>query len=194
MLYRAVPLFLAAAALSTACAGQPPVESMQSAGTEFDELVTRSSIPDLVTASDVILVGVVKGESGIRNMARNSNDPRQEDPIHRVIGQDYLIQVEQVIKGAAPERTVLTIAKAHGDVRATTPDADFIPLQTGQRYLLFLRHQIDGTPGFVPAPEPFRFVLNTSAVAESRWPLAPQFFPARPSARFLNEVAAAAGR
>lgn len=176
-----------------ACAGVAPGTTQPSqAYTEADEVVARATIVDLAKASAVIAIGRVGGETGTRNMARDPRDASKEDVFYVVLGRDYTLNVERVLKGEAPATITLTIAAAHGDKKAgAVPDRDFVPPTPGQRYLLFLNPQIDGTNGFVPAPEPFRFRLDSLAAPESRWAGALSAFPARPVQQLINEVEAA---
>lgn len=154
-----------------------------------DEFVTRSTLAELVKASETIIVGTVRSESGTRNMARNAEDRLKEDSFYVVLGQDYVIDVEDVLKGEAGTQVTFTLARAHGDVQnGLVADRDFIPLRIGQRYLMFLNPQNDGTAGFVPAPEPFRFMLSATAVPESRWQSAGTLFAPRSVAQLILEV------
>lgn len=180
---------LAAAIVVLAACGARPGTSSETTFVLADEFATRSTVADLARTSDAVIIGTVRSEAGTRNMARNPDDRLKEDSFYVVLGQDYVIDVEEAIKGDAAGAITLTVARAHGNVEnGVFPDADFVPLRTGQRYLLFLVTQVDGTQGFVPAPEPFRFALGATAIPESRWSDARAVFPARGVAQFIQEV------
>lgn len=173
---------LALVVIVSACA-QTAVDS--------DEFVTSTSLLSLAQSSDLVIVGVVRGELGTRNMARRADDPLQPHPALVSLGQDYDVQVVDVFKGPAERSVVVSISKAMKVDGAFVTYKGFLPLQSGSRYVLFLRRQIDGTNGYVPAPEPWRFRLTTAAEAQSPWPDANRYFPTRDTQLFLADVAAA---
>jgi hypothetical protein len=124
-------------------------------------------------------------------MARRADDPLQPHPALVSLGQDYDVQVVDVLKGSAEKSLVVSISKAMKVDDRFVTYRGFLPLQTGSRYVLFLRRQIDGTGGYVPAPEPWRFRMTTVAEAQSPWPEASTYFPSRDQSQFLADVAAA---
>jgi hypothetical protein len=150
--------------------------------------VNRTSLPALAESSDVVAVAVVTGTSGTRNMARSIDDPRKPHPSLVSVGQDYVLSVREIMKGTVPATAVVSISMAIRTSQGDQQYPDFIPLQSGKTYLLFLKRQVDGTADFVPAPEPWRFVLSTVATAESPWSGAAQYFPTVPTEQLLAEV------
>lgn len=158
---------------------------------DLDEFVTSNSLRSLAQSSDLVVVGVVRGELGTRNMARRADDPLQPHPALVSLGQDYDVQIVDVLKGPAERSLVVSISKAMKVDDRFVTYRGFLPLQNGSRYVLFLRRQIDGTNGYVPAPEPWRFRLTTVAEAQSPWPDASRYFPTKDAEQFLTDVAAA---
>ncbi len=158
---------------------------------EADQFVSRTSVAALAQASDVILVATVTGEAGTRNMARRPDNPIEPHQTLFSLGQDYRLGVEDVLKGSASPIVIVSISKAAKTEQGFAQYKEFIPLTVGQRYLLFLRNQIDGTRDFVPAPEPWRFRLGELATAESPWPDAGRHFPTAPAMQILAQVRAA---
>ncbi len=182
-------LTLLAATLTAACGVSSTSSTL---GVSGDEYVTRNTITELVRASNVVVLGVVEGAAGTRNMARNPQNPLEEDRNYVVLGQDYRVRVSTILKGNAPDLLTVTVAKAHGVAgKAPVGDHGFIPLTSGGHYVLFLRKQVDGTAGFVPAPEPFRFRISDLARPESPWGQAQQQFAARDLATLLSEIKSA---
>lgn len=162
-------------------------------GVQTDNLVTRSSLEALAKGSDAIVVGVVRAELGTRNMARRPDDPRQPHQTLVITGQDYEIDVVRVLRGAPQQTIVVTAARAIGTAAdGMTTHPTYIPMPTGAQYVFFLNRQIDGTTGFVPTAEPWRFKLTTVAEAVSVWPDAGKYFPSKAAPQFLSDVANAA--
>lgn len=173
-------LLLAAACTITRTSGGTPI--------------TRSTLGGLAAASDLIVVGAIRAEAGTRNLARDPKDLSREDPTMVGLGQDYVIEVESTIKGEATPTIVVSLARWHGPRgQAPREDSDFIPLEKGTRYVLFLQRSRAFAGIYVPAPEPFRFKLTDQARAESFWPDAQQHFPPTDVSAFIGSVRAAAG-
>jgi hypothetical protein len=161
--------------------------------TEADAFVSATTLTDLTHASDVVLIGVVDKESGTRNLARNPKDLSQEDRNLIVVGQDYLVSVTSVLKGSAPAKSTITVARGRGTPsRGVKDDIDWIPLVTGQEYVLFLKSLPYEPAVLALAIEPSRFRIDTQVRAESPWQLAETYFPPRDRQSFLAELTAAA--
>lgn len=159
-------------------------------GSSGSALDVRRNLPDLVRSADLIIVGSVVNAGGTRNLARNPRDLTQEDPNTLVLGQDYAVQVEAVLKGRPMESLVVSLSKLHG---ASTPphtqDDGFVPLLVGGRYVLFLQRAI-GFSGSVYGVgiEPGAFRLADRARVESRWAGASASFPDTSAADFMSQV------
>lgn len=146
----------------------------------------------LVTASDAIIVGMVLRSTQTRNLARLVSDPTQEAKDILILGQDYDVRVDAVLKGPVISSSLVTVslAKWHGIPQQTpAADRDYIPFSIGQSYVLFLRALNDGTSAFGQSLEPFRFKIDgANATAESRWGRAADYFPSRAKETLLAQI------
>ncbi len=160
--------------------------------TEGSGFISASNLPDLARASDVVLVGVIDKASGTRNLARNPKNLSQEDPNIVVVGQDYLMTVTSVLKGSAPAKSTITVARGRGtQARGVKDDTDWIPLTAGQEYVLFLRTLPYDPSVFALAIEPSRFRIAAEVRPESPWQQADKYFPPQDRASFLAALGAA---
>ena len=177
-----LPLVLIALVM-TAC--------LSTSGTGDGAFVGRHSIEELIADSDVVVVGFVSAMGGTRNLARAADDRTKESRSQVVLGQDYVVSVERVLKGPAMTQLVMSLAKAYGFTGGPlSADPDYSAPVVQGRYLLFLQ-QIPGTAAFAQTPEPFRFRLTDVARPESKWRDAGRFFPPRPTNDFIDTVARA---
>ena len=149
-------------------------------------------VPTLVKSSDVIVVGSILGEGGIRNIARDPNDIRREHPTLKVLAQEYRVAIESALKGAVAGTIIVTVARSYQIQGRDPVVADgFVPLDANARYVLFLkRHPFEPTL-YAIAFEPSRFKLGTDAVVQSPWSGAASAFPAREAGLFLADVSRA---
>lgn len=160
--------------------------------TEGAGFVSATNLTDLARASDVVLVGVIDKASGTRNLARNPRDLSQEDPNLVVVGQDYLVTVSNVLKGSAPAKATITVARGRGTPsRGVKDDDDWTPLTAGQEYVLFLRTLPYDPSILALAIEPSRFRIATDVRPESPWQQASKYFPPQDRALFLTALSAA---
>lgn len=155
-------------------------------------LIVSRDMASLTRMSDVIAVGAVLGEAGLREVSRNPNDPSRPDPSLTVSFQDYSFAVDAVMKGQAP-RTIIVTSARFGTVRKGERVGEFayenfIPLDVGARYVLFLRTAPEMPGVYVLAFEPSRFKLGATAVASSNWKDVGAFFPANAAGEFLSQV------
>jgi hypothetical protein len=156
--------------------------------------VVARSIADLVASSDVVVVGIVKSQAGTRNLARNPNDLAQEDSANIVVGQDYVVAVGSSLKGSAPSEVTVTVARGRGTrTLGTKDDTDFVPLQIGAEYALFLRRLPYDPSALALAIEPSRFRLTDQAIAESPAVEVRSRFPSQPREVFLGFVRSVIG-
>lgn len=173
-------LFLAAVVLTSACARSASEDLIFVAGHD---------LRGIARASDAIVVGVVLGEGGTRDLARDPRDITREHPTLAILGQDYRVAVETSLKGNVGTDLTVTVARFYRDRGSEQKPAEhFIPLKVGARYLLFaqeLRH----APGvYSIAFEPSRFSLGATAVVQSPWTDAPKFFPESEAGAFVRQV------
>lgn len=158
-------------------------------------LAVGQTIRELTAASDLIVVGTVGQPASTRNLARLAADTTQEAKDILVLGQDYGVRVEAVLKGAAASgsQIVVSLAKWHGvPGQAIGTDDGFVPFKVGARYVLFLRPLRDGTTAYGQGLEPFRFRIDgTAARPESIWRDASKRFPDQAPDSLFAEIRAA---
>jgi len=160
--------------------------------TEGGPYVAARSLSELVRASDVVLVGVIEKESGTRNLARNPRNLAQEDPNIVVIGQDYVVDVIEVLKGSAIPHSTITVSRGRGmTARGVKDDESWLPLVVGEQYVLFLRPLPYEPSVLALAIEPSRFRVAAQVTPESPWEQASSYFPSKDRDRFFAELAAA---
>ena len=156
---------------------------------ESSPFVAARSLDELVERSDVVLVGTVEREAGTRNLARDPKDLTREDPTYRVLGQDYLVAVQSRVKGNPPIQVTITVARSRGtQATGIRDDPDFIPLRSGQLYVLFLRRLPYEPSVLALAIEPSRFRVEDKVVVESPWTEAQTYFPAEGRDTFLSRL------
>lgn len=179
-------LLMASLLLSAGCLQQ---------GRGDGSLAVGRDLGELASSSDVILMGTVDGAQGTRNLARLVSDPAKEAPDVIVLGQDFSIRLDDVIKGNVQtgSEIVVSVARWHG-VRGQREgtDQNYVPLRIGSQYVLFLRSLLDGSGAYGQALEPFRFVVTDgTARVESKWSDAPKYFPSRPIATLVADIRSA---
>lgn len=156
------------------------------------QLVARN-LDAAARMSQVIVVGTVVSEGGIRNTARDPKDPSRPDSNMTIESQDYVLEVEESLKGSVASQITVTSARS-GQVRRgflmhRFDYTNFVPLDVGARYVLLLQTTRDGV--YSIATEPGRFELNGQATARSTWSEARTLFPDRPAEDFLRDLRAA---
>lgn len=122
----------------------------------FREFAVFRSIREMTREADLVVIGTVQSKDGSRNLARNPLNPNEEAVDRKLMSQEYQFGVEQALKGVVngevlivyPEYTELP----NGD-RGHEPQ---VPLDTGERYVLFLRQGTDRTYHGVGEPWLFR--------------------------------------
>jgi hypothetical protein len=152
-------------------------------------------LPELVRASDVVVIGTVMSAGGTRVVSRDPKDPTREDPNYVSVAQDYAFAVESSIKGdAAGTITVAIGSSSH--VKRDPFWYEFknerVPPRVGVRYALFLRRLAWDASVYVLSFEPSQFELGTTAVVRSMWREAKTYFPDRPVPEFLDALRDAA--
>lgn len=179
-------LLVVALLLAVGCTSQP----VRGSGS----LAIGADLRAISAASDVIVVGTVVEARGTRNLARLVSDPAKEASDIVVLGQDFTVRTDEVLKGSIEpsKQIVVSLARWHGVPGQTAgTDPGYVPFTLGARYVLFLKAINDGTGAYGQSLEPFRFVIDQgSARPESRWDGAEGRFPSRPSATFLADIRA----
>ena len=158
-------------------------------------LIVARDMDSLAQMSQMIVVGTVTSEGGVRNIARDPNDLTRPDPNLTINSQDYSFRIEEALKGSPAGTITVTSARSailnRGVFNRDRPYSNFVPLTVGGRYLLVLR-SIDHDPGvYALALEPSRFELGALAVVRSNWSEARTLFPDRPADDFVRDLRAA---
>lgn len=152
-------------------------------------VVTGKSVGALVQAADAVIVASVDREGATRNLARDPNDLSKESVDTIVVGQDYALLVEQVLKGVVPNQVTVTVSRGRGTkILGTKDDEDFVRLLKGERYLLFVQRLPYEPQTLVLTAEPNKFLLRSTATVQSAWRDAPTFFPEQPVTTLIGEV------
>jgi|GEM_PF-2532129 len=124
-----------------------------------------TNIKDLSKASDCIFVGTVEGVAGTRNLARNPNDPTEEDPNIYVEGVDYNVKVIEVLKGKADSHVLVTEQKQMRLDKdgPMVQDEHYIGLTSGQTYIFFVKKS-NLTGRYYSVGDPFFFAIDNNKV------------------------------
>lgn len=151
--------------------------------------IAGTDVAALSNASDVIVVGTILGEGGVRNIARDPNDLSREHPTLKVLAQEYRVSVESSLKGVVTGAIVVTVSRWDQQLGLDPVAVEsFVPLDVGARYLLFLRRHPYDPNLLAIAFEPSRFKLGAQAVVQSPWAPAAAAFPPRDAAAFVADV------
>lgn len=159
--------------------------------------IAGRDLPELVQASDVVVVGTVLSQGGTRVTSRDPNDLSREDPNYVGVAQDYAVAVEASIKGDVSGTITVTIGSSSRVKRGVfwyEFKNERVPPQVGTRYALFLRRLPQDASVYVLNFEPSQFELTTMAIVRSIWPDARTHFPDRPAPEFLEALREAAVR
>lgn len=153
------------------------------------------NLPELVRASDVVVIGTVMSAGGTRVVSRDPNDLTREDPNYVSVAQDYAFAVESSIKGEATGTITAAIGSSSRVKRGPfwyEFKNERFPPRVGTRYALFLRRLPWDASVYVLSFEPSQFELGAMAVVRSIWLDAKTYFPDRPVPEFLQALRDAA--
>lgn len=159
--------------------------------------VAGRDLPEVVRASEVVVIGTVLSQGGTRVISRDPNDITREDPNYVAIAQDYAFAVESSIKGDVTGTITVTISSSSRVKRDPfwyEYKSERVPPRVGSRYALFLRRLPWDASVYVLSFEPSQFELTTMAVVRSIWGDAKTYFPDRPVPEFLEALREAAVR
>ena len=159
--------------------------------------IAGRDLPELVRASEVVVIGTVVSQGGTRVISRAPYDITREDPNYVAIAQDYSFAVESSIKGDITGTITVTISSSSRVKRDPfwyEFKSDRVPPVVGSRYALFLRRLPWDASVYVLSFEPSQFELGTTAVVRSIWRDAKTYFPDRPVAEFLQALRDAASK
>jgi hypothetical protein len=157
--------------------------------------VAGRDLPELVRASDVVVIGTVVSQGGTRVTSRDPRDITREDPNFVSVAQDYTFAVESSIKGDVAGTITVAIhssSRVKRDPFWYEYKSEQVPPRVGSRYALFLRRLPWDASVYVLPGEPSQFELGTMAVVRSIWHDAKTYFPDRPVAEFLKDLRDAA--
>ncbi len=179
----------------------PTSESDMQPGPVESSYRTAQSYQQLVSESNVIVIGQVVGAVETVNLARMPNDLTQPDPNVLSLGQVYSVTVQRYLKGAGA--LTLNIVQEEAFLSERTPKTPeniqkarasykLVPLRMGIKYLFFLRNLLGftGKNYFVGTRHPWRFTLPDSGDAEpeSPWQYAKQVFPPQSTSGLIQTV------
>lgn len=154
-------------------------------------------LPELVGASEVVVIGKVLSKGGTRVTSRDPNDLTREDPNYVGIAQDYAFAVESSIKGDVTGTITVAISslsRVRRDPFWYEFKSDRLPPEVGSRYALFLRRLPWDASVYALSFEPSQFELGSMAVVRTIWQDAKTYFPDRPVPEFLEALRGAAVR
>lgn len=152
-------------------------------------------LPELVRASEVVVIGTVLSKGGTRVVSRDPNDLTREDPNYVSIAQDYAFAVESSIKGDVRGTITVTISsssRVRRDPFWYEYKSERLPPEVGSRYALFLRRLAWDASVYALSFEPSQFELGSMAVVQTIWRDAKTYFPDRPVDEFLRALRDAA--
>lgn len=159
-------------------------------------VVAASDLASAVRMSEVIVVGRVVADAGLRNTARDPRDLSRPDPELTMNTRFYTVAVESVLKGVATLTITVGSAYSSSGRRGVWTDEylseNFAPLAIGARYALMLRADRFEPGHYALAFEPSRFELSETAIVRSNLAQAETNFPAIPTDAFIAAVRAAA--
>jgi hypothetical protein len=160
------------------------------------DTMRAGSIAELSNASDLVVVGTLKGEIGTRRIPQG--DPNLPvNPKRFSIIKDFEISVAQYLKGSGEQTLTLSVLigmenELRGEILFDDKDDD--PLEKGVTYVLFLRRAQTPTTTELTstAMDPWRFRLQNGRVdIHSEFPSYPgENFPTT-EADLLTQIAAA---
>jgi len=112
--------------------------------------VIYTSIPELSSKSDTIIIGKIIAAGKVINTARDVVDPAKPDPNYFSVGQIYEVQVERYLKGDENGEKTIHIVQHQGflvdgsrhptrsEIEKAKAESDYIQLGVNQRLLMFL--------------------------------------------------------
>lgn len=162
-------------------------------GVGSGSFIIVTSIAELAARAKLIVVGQVVKVDDIVNMARNPDDPTKPDEEIFIVGQVYMVSVNQFLKGnEKPE--IIYVVQREGFLGPSVPKNDseiekaraiekYVPLSLNKEYLMFLEPMLGYPEGkyYVGVAQPWRFSVSDTkqVLPESPWEGAINFFPSQ---------------
>jgi hypothetical protein len=168
--------------------------------------VVYTSIPEISSNSDVIVIGRVSDAKEIVNTAREPGEASKADPDYFSIGQIYEVQVDEYLKGEGEkviyvvqhEGFLSTKDKQPGETEINEAKKDYgaVPLNPDKTYLMFLRysrHRYENYPQgaiLIQAGHPWLFDYSEPGCVRVVEPLSElyPYFPPLPSPEFIDLI------
>jgi hypothetical protein len=122
-----------------------------------------TNMKDLLQASDLVFQGTVEGVYSKRNLARNPQNPSEEDPNIYVEGIDYNVKVNEILKGQADSNVLVTEQKQMqlGKDQSMVQDEHYLGLDSGHTYIFFVKKS-NTTGRYYSVGDPFFFEIENN--------------------------------
>jgi len=163
--------------------------------------ITANSFRELIKSVDYIVIGELIAARDNINIARDDKDISKPSSTRYEIGQIYEVKVDKYIKGDG----LLTInviqvegflsqkdPKTSASIQKARENFDFIPIEPGKKYLMFLSDLYGFPKGeyYIGSIHPWRFDISDPerVVPESPWEYANQVFPPVPLKLILEQI------
>jgi len=163
--------------------------------------ITANSFSDLTKRVEMIVIGEVTTIGDHINIARDDKEPSTPSSTRYEIGQIYEFKVDEYLKGEGS--SILAIVQVEGFISqkdAKTSDAvenakanfNYIPIEPGRKYLLFLSDLFGFPKGqySIGPIQPWRFDLTDPeyVIPESPWEYAKQVFLPAPLTLIIEQI------
>ena len=168
--------------------------------------VIYTSIPELSSKSDTIIIGKIIATGEIINTARDFDDPAKPDPDYFSVGQIYEVDVEQYLKGDGDkiinilqnQGFLITRSKAPttSEIERAMAEYDYVQLRPGQTYLFFINTaqneygEFTKEKLFAGVGHPWLFDMTDPECVQPLDTLEViyAYFPPRPLTTFINQL------
>lgn len=152
--------------------------------------ITANSYRDLTKSVSTIVIGEMVAVRDNINIARDEADPTKTSVSRYEIGQVYEFTIDEYLKGSGESPINVVQVEGFLSQKDAVTDAsiarakesfDFIPIQPGRKYLLFLSDLVGFSKGeyYIGPIHPWRFDITDpeDVTPESPWQYARQAFP-----------------
>ncbi|WP_430509869.1 hypothetical protein [Gottfriedia solisilvae] len=124
-----------------------------------------NDIQEITKLADAVFIGTVIDVAGTRNLARNPQNPDEEDQSVYIEGVDYNVKVEEFLKGNDNKDLLVTEERNVQLNKSDKPVKNeyYIGLENGQQYIFFA-NKSESTGRYYAVGEPFFFELKNNKV------------------------------